>query len=60
MVYLLFLIPFGFVAENCENVPKNAKGAELSYTTEDLNKTLEDIRNGNKTTRGASTFYFLR
>lgn len=36
---------------------KTQKGAGFSYTMEDLEKALDDIRNGIRTTRGASTFY---
>ncbi|KAG8265880.1 hypothetical protein J6590_084016 [Homalodisca vitripennis] len=38
-------------------IRKTQKGAGTAYSTEDLNKALEDIKNGIKTTRGAAMFY---
>jgi helix-turn-helix, Psq domain len=38
-------------------VRKTQKGAGFTYTREDLEKALDDVRNGNKTTRGAAIHY---
>lgn len=35
---------------------KTKKGAGTVYSSEDLDKALDDIKNGNKTTRGAAFF----
>ncbi|XP_068082293.1 uncharacterized protein [Anabrus simplex] len=36
---------------------KTEKGAGGAYSSEDLEKALSDVKNGNKTTRGAAAFY---
>lgn len=38
-------------------VRKTQKGAGTRYTREDLEKALADVKNGNKTTRGAAILY---
>lgn len=38
-------------------VRKTQKGAGLAYSSEDLEKAVNDVKNGNKTTRGAAMFY---
>ena len=36
---------------------KTEKGAGAAYSSEDLEKALSDVKNGNKTTRGAAAYY---
>lgn len=38
-------------------IRKTQKGAGFAYTNEDLQRAIEDVKNGNKTTRGAALFY---
>lgn len=38
-------------------VRKTQRGAGINYSEEDLQKAIQDVRNGNRTTRGAATFY---
>ncbi|XP_071055885.1 uncharacterized protein [Onthophagus taurus] len=38
-------------------VRKTEKGAGSAYTVEDFQRAIDDVRNGNKTTRGAALFY---
>lgn len=63
--YLLKLLKFFFyvydllalLQEMVRNYKrKTKKGAGTVYSSEDLDKALDDIKNGNKTTRGAALF----
>lgn len=38
-------------------VRKTRRGAGVKYSQEDLEQALQDVMNGNKTTRGAAAFY---
>lgn len=38
-------------------VRKTERGVGSKYSEEDLEKAIEDVKNGNRTTRGAATFY---
>lgn len=40
-------------------VRKTEKGAGSQYTHEDLQRAIEDVKNGNRTTRGAALFYHI-
>lgn len=40
-------------------VRKTEKGAGFQYTYEDIQRAIDDIKNGNRTTRGAALFYHI-
>lgn len=55
---MMLSILFPFFSEHDENIlRKTQRGAGFAYTSEDLQRAVDDVKNGNKTTRGAAILY---